>query len=121
MKFWAGVFRRVGVAVLLLGSVVLSTLVIAAGTAAPATAQQGVVQGNRRVEPSTIQSYFRVGAGERIDDFKLDSAYKALINTGLFQDVQIRRAGNQVIVTVVESPVINRVAFEGNKRFKDAP
>jgi outer membrane protein insertion porin family len=119
MQFWAGVFRRVGVAVLLLGSAVLGTLTIAAATAAPAAAQQVVVEGNRRVEASTIQSYFRVGSGERLDDFKLDSAYKALINTGLFQDVQIRRAGNQVIVTVVESPVINRVVFEGNKRLKD--
>ena len=44
---------------------------------------------------------------------------RRLIATGLFQDVQIRRAGPQIIVTVVESPVINRVAFEGNKRVKD--
>src|ERR687885_450880 len=119
MKLWAGVFRRVGVAVLLLGTVVLNTLVIATITAAPAAAQQIVVEGNRRVEASTIQAYFRLGAGERLDDLKIDSAYKALINTGLFQDVQIRRAGNQIVVSVVEAPVINRVAFEGNKRLKD--
>jgi outer membrane protein insertion porin family len=119
MKLWAGVFRRVGVAVLVLGGIVLSTLAIAAASAGSAAAQQIVVQGNRRVEASTIQSYFRLSPGERLDDLKIDNAYKALVNTGLFQDVQIRRAGAQVIVTVVEAAVINRVAFEGNKRLKD--
>ena len=78
-----------------------------------------MVQGNRRVEASTIQSYFRLGPGERLDDVKIDNAYKALINTGLFQDVQIRRAGPQIVVTVVEAPVLNRVVFEGNRRLKD--
>src|SRR5262247_552246 len=119
MKLWASVFRRVSVAVLVFGGIALSTIVLAAATAGSAAAQQIVVQGNRRVEASTIQSYFRLGPGERLDDLKIDSAYKALINTGLFQDVQIRRAGSQIIVTVVEAAVINRVAFEGNKRLKD--
>jgi outer membrane protein insertion porin family len=97
----------------------MAVTVVAIATTDSAAAQQIVVQGNRRVEAGTIQSYFRIGPGERLDDFKLDSAYKALINTGLFQDVQIRRAGNQVVVFVVEAPVINRVQFEGNRRIKD--
>jgi outer membrane protein insertion porin family len=119
MRLWPGVFRRVSVAVLVLGGIIASTMMVAVATAGSAAAQQIVVQGNRRVEVSTIQSYFRVGPGERLDDIKIDSAYKALVNTGLFQDVQIRRAGNQIVVTVVEAAVINRVAFEGNKRLKD--
>src|SRR5499426_2478643 len=119
MKLGCGVLRRVGVVMLLAGAVPIGTLAISLVTAATASAQQIVVQGNRRVEASTIQSYFRLGPGERLDDVKIDNAYKALINTGLFQDVQIRRAGSQIIVTVVEAAVINRVAFEGNKRLKD--
>ncbi|MFL5083695.1 MAG: outer membrane protein assembly factor BamA [Xanthobacteraceae bacterium] len=119
MKLWAGVFRRVSVAVLVLGGIIVSTTVVSLATAGSAVAQQIVVQGNRRVEASTIQSYFRLRPGERLDDLKIDNAYKALVNTGLFQDVQIRRAGNQIIVTVIEAGVINRVAFEGNKRLKD--
>jgi outer membrane protein insertion porin family len=42
-----------------------------------------------------------------------------LIETGLFQDVKINQAGGHVVVTVVESPVIGRIAFEGNKKVKD--
>ena len=119
MKLWAGTVRRVGVAVLLLGGLILGAAVTSIATAGSAAAQQIVVQGNRRVEASTIQSYFRLGPGERLDDVKIDNAYKALINTGLFQDVQIRRAGAQIVVTVVEAPVLNRVVFEGNRRIKD--
>jgi outer membrane protein insertion porin family len=108
-----------GVAALVLAGVILGGAVTSIATAQSAAAQQIVVQGNRRVEASTIQSYFRLAPGERLDDIKIDNAYKALIGTGLFQDVQIRRAGPQIIVTVIESAVINRVAFEGNKRVKD--
>jgi outer membrane protein insertion porin family len=119
MKLWVGVLRRAGTAATLSVLLVLSAAVGAIATADGAAAQQVVVQGNRRVEASTIQSYFRLQPGERLDDFKIDSAYKSLIGTGLFQDVQIRRAGGQIIVTVIEAPVINRVAFEGNRRLKD--
>jgi outer membrane protein insertion porin family len=78
-----------------------------------------VVEGNRRVEADTIRGYFRPGQGERLDAAKVDSALKALYATGLFQDVRIRQAGGRLIVTVIENPVINRVAFEGNYKAKD--
>ena len=119
MKLWVSVLRRAGLAVILLGVVIMGAAIGSIATADGAAAQQIVVQGNRRVEASTIQSYFRLTPGERLDDFKIDTAYKALISTGLFQDVQIRRAGAQIVVTVVEAPVLNRVQFEGNRRVKD--
>ena len=46
-------------------------------------------------------------------------ASRRSIATGLFQDVRISHAGGRLVVTVVENPVINRVAFEGNKKAKD--
>jgi outer membrane protein insertion porin family len=77
------------------------------------------VEGNHRVEADTIRSYFHAAAGERPDAQKIDEGLKGLYATGLFQDVRIREAGGRLIVTVVEAPVINRIAFEGNKRVKD--
>src|SRR5262245_12378850 len=61
MRLWAGVVRRVGVAVVLVGGIILGGLAGSVATAETAAAQQIVVQGNRRVEASTIQSYFRLG------------------------------------------------------------
>src|SRR5271163_3112865 len=114
--------RGIGVAVALFGFVVLGPVVATIGTAGFAVAQTAVridVEGNRRVETDTIRAYFRVGPGERLDASKIDSALKGLYATGLFQDVRITPGPGRILVTVVENPVINRVAFEGNKKAKD--
>ena len=78
-----------------------------------------VVEGNRRIEADTVRSYFKVAPGEHLDDAKINAGLKALYGSGLFQDVHISRSGGRVVVTVVEAPVIDRLAFEGNHRLKD--
>ena len=77
------------------------------------------VEGNRRVEPETVRSYLQFGVGDRYDPLRVDDSLKALFATGLFSDVRIRRQATTVIVVVVENPIINRVAFEGNKEIDD--
>ena len=114
--------RGLGIASVVLAGVFFGMLAAAVVTAAPAraqTASQIVVEGNKRVEAETIRSYFRSGGADRLDAGRIDAGLKALYATGLFQDVRINQAGGRVIVTVVENPVINRVAFEGNKKAKD--
>jgi outer membrane protein insertion porin family len=83
------------------------------------TASSIEVEGNRRVEVETIRSYFKPGPGGRLDQASTDDGLKALIETGLFQDVKINTSGGHLVVTVVENPVIGRIAFEGNKKIKD--
>jgi outer membrane protein insertion porin family len=78
------------------------------------------VQGNRRVDADTVRSYFHAGPDGRFDAAALDAALKALLATGLFDKVTIDRAGEHVIVHLSEAPVLGRVAFEGNKKIKDA-
>jgi len=77
------------------------------------------VEGNRRVELETIRSYFKPGPGGQLGQAQIDDGLKALIETGLFQDVRISQAGGRLVVTVIENPVIGRIAFEGNKKVKD--
>ena len=77
------------------------------------------VEGNRRVEVETIRSYFKPGPGGRLSQAEIDDGLKALIETGLFQDVRINQVGGRLVVTVVENSVIGRIAFEGNKKVKD--
>lgn len=78
-----------------------------------------VVQGNQRVEPETIVSYMSIRQGDRFGVNDINDSLKRLFSTGLFADVAIRREGNFLIVRVVENPIINRIAFEGNLRVKD--
>jgi outer membrane protein insertion porin family len=96
----------------------LATMLVASPARAQTLSSIEVV-GNRRVEIETIRSYFHAGPGGTLTGPAIDDGLKALIETGLFQDVRISRAGQRIIVTVVENPVINRVAFEGNKKVKD--
>lgn len=101
--------------------VALSLLIWAA--AAPATAQTTVeevlVEGNERIEAETVRSYLSISTGDSFDARDINESLKRLFATGLFADVTIRREGRALIVRVVENPIINRVAFEGNKRIDD--
>jgi len=93
--------------------------IASSGVAVAQTVNSIVVEGNRRVEADTVRSYFRAGPGGQLGPQEVDEGLKTLYATGLFSDVRINRAGGRVVVTVVENPVINRVAFEGNKKAKD--
>ena len=72
------------------------------------------VQGNERIDSQTIVSYLPFQVGATVDAEMLDLAVKTLYRTDLFSDVQIVMNGNDMVVTVVESPIINQVVFEGN-------
>ncbi|HEX7922498.1 MAG TPA: outer membrane protein assembly factor BamA [Bradyrhizobium sp.] len=117
MRVRGGLFA----ALVMFAAPVAATLA-AVAVSAPAQAQTVdsiTVEGNRRVELETIRSYFHPGPGGRLGQAQIDDGLKALIETGLFQDVHIDQRGGRLVVVVVENPVIGRVAFEGNKKVKD--
>jgi len=72
------------------------------------------VEGNRRVEPETVRSYLQFSVGQPYDPGKVDASLQALFGTGLFADVSINQEGDTAVIYVVENPVINQIAFEGN-------
>ncbi|MEZ5828212.1 MAG: outer membrane protein assembly factor BamA [Hyphomicrobiales bacterium] len=84
-----------------------------------AVIQSIVVEGNRRVEPETVRSYLSFSSGDAYDPAEVNQSLKTLFATGLFQDVRIRRQGATIIVIVVENPIVNQVAFEGNREIED--
>jgi outer membrane protein insertion porin family len=117
---------------IILGGAFLSlalSLGVAAAETAPIATSAIKVEGNRRVEADTIRTYFQSrnsqdGKDRELKDHgfdakAIDAGFKALYATGLFTDVQIKRSGDGLIVTVVEAPVIERIQFEGNKSVKD--
>ena len=77
------------------------------------------VVGNQRIENGTIQSYMLVQPGDAFDADRIDRSLKTLYATGLFQDVNITRDGSALVVKVVENPIVNRIAFEGNHKITD--
>ena len=72
------------------------------------------VEGNERIEAATIISYVPIQVGEVVDAARIDLAVKTLFRTELFDDVVVSLRGDQLVIRVVENPIINQVVFEGN-------
>ncbi|CAK0762861.1 Outer membrane protein assembly factor BamA [uncultured Gammaproteobacteria bacterium] len=129
-KRWAAALAVVGVCGATLGAAAQPSRTVVA--ALPADTGRSVAQvftggtiseirvgGIQRIEEQTVRSYLVVARGDPFDPAKIDQSLKALFATGLFADVALRRDGNALVVAVVENPIINRIAFEGNKRLKE--
>jgi len=130
-------------AVLVFGALAFPAAALAQGPAAPPTTpgistgvssplvpgsdapeQRGVVQrivieGAERIDQSTILSYLPIAPGDTVDAAKLDAAIKALARTDLFADEQVELKGTDLLVRVIENPIINQVVFEGNHNLKE--
>jgi len=76
------------------------------------------VLGTQRIDPETVISYSNLKVGDQSDSDKLDTALKILFKTGLFADVDFVKVGGKLVINIIENPVINRIAFEGNKRIE---
>jgi outer membrane protein insertion porin family len=94
-----------------------------AGAAAAGGAEQDpaiTVIGNRHIGADMIRSFFHAAPDGQYDAAARDAALKALYASDLFTDVKISHEGNRILVVVVENPTIGVVAFEGNRKVKDA-
>ena len=122
MTLWVRLLRNLGLIGAVLIGLLLGAAVTAIASSTTAAAQQAssiVVEGNRRVEAETIRSYFHLLPGERLDLLKIDRARRRSTPPACFRTFGSRQSGNRLVVVVVENPVLNRVAFEGNKKIKD--
>jgi outer membrane protein insertion porin family len=77
------------------------------------------VEGNNRIEVETVKAYMTIKEGADYSSQDLDDSLKSLYNSGLFSDVKVKSDGSVVRVIVVENPIINRIAIEGNQKIKD--
>jgi len=112
---WA---RRLGL-ILALGLAVVSLPLAEAQAQQRPTIRQIDVEGTQRIDPDTVRSYILLKPGDQATDEQLDRSLKALFATGLFADVTLRMEADRLNVRVVENPIINRIAFEGNRKLND--
>ena len=91
---------------------------------APAQQQQDIVRtiavaGAQRLEPQTILSYIRLRPGDTYTAAAGDQVLKDLSATELFSNVSVVNNAGNVVISVTENPVINRIILEGNERLKN--
>ncbi len=77
------------------------------------------VEGNQRIETSTIVSYTGIARGESLTAGQLNDAYQKVLDSGLFETVEFDPRGGTLVIRVQEFPTINAISFEGNKRLDD--
>nr|WP_273524595.1 outer membrane protein assembly factor BamA [Rhodosalinus sediminis] len=92
--------------------------------ASPAQAQDFrftsvAIEGNERIAPRTILSYAGIARGETVSGAELNEAYRRILDSGLFETVEIEPQGERLVIRVAEYPTINQISFEGNRRIDD--
>jgi len=102
-------------ALALAASLSLPTVVQAAE---PFVASDIRVDGLQRIASGTVFTYLPVNRGDTVDDAKVADSIRALYRTGFFEDVQLDRQGNILVITVKERPAINKLTVTGNKDIK---
>lgn len=113
-----GLLRPVALAILLGGTG------LSGGVFTPAYAQSYsfsnvVIEGNQTVDAATILSYAGIGRGQSLSAGALNDAYQRIVNSGLFETVELTPNGGTLKITVTEMPMINVVDLQGNKLLKD--
>lgn len=76
------------------------------------------VEGLQRISEGTVFNYLPINIGDRVDKIRIQEAVQALYGQGLFDDIEIRRDGDTLIVVVQERPSIESFEIEGNKDIK---
>ena len=74
--------------------------------------------GLQRVSTGSIFNVIPIGVGDRIDIRKSNDIVKSLFSTEQFDDIQIGKDSNTLIITVVERPSISAIEISGNKALK---
>ncbi len=76
------------------------------------------VEGNRRIEPATIQTFTGIESGDFLTAGEVNDAVQRVRDSELFESVSADMAGPVLKINVVEFPTVNAVAFEGNDSLK---
>src|SRR6056300_159230 len=77
------------------------------------------VEGNKRIEASTIVTYSGLTTEQVFGADDLNRAYQNIIASGLFESVEVIPNDNLLVIKVSEFPTVNKIEFEGNRLVND--
>ncbi|RMV83812.1 OMP85 family outer membrane protein, partial [Pseudomonas amygdali pv. sesami] len=73
------------------------------------------VNGLQRVSAGSVFAALPLNVGDQADEQRLADASRSLFKTGFFQDINVARDGNVLVINVVERPSIASIEIIGNK------
>ena len=74
--------------------------------------------GLQRVSTGSIFNVIPISVGDKIDTRKSNDIVRSLFSTEQFDDIQIGKDGNTLVITVIERPSISSIDISGNKALK---
>jgi outer membrane protein insertion porin family len=77
------------------------------------------VEGIKKITIGTVLSYLPINVGETLDIERTPELIRELYSTGFFDDIELLRRDNVLLIKVVERPSIAEVNFEGNNDIED--
>lgn len=77
-----------------------------------------LIEGNKRIESSTIREYLGLQEGDKFSLQAQSDAIKSLYATSLFEDISINFAAGVLKVIVQETAFVSKVEFSGNSKIK---
>ena len=76
------------------------------------------VEGLQRISEGTVFNYLPINIGDTVDHVRVREAIRALYAQALFDDIELRRDGDTLVIAVKERPSIESFEIEGNKDIK---
>ena len=80
--------------------------------------QNVLINGNERISNETVLLFSEIPADQSLDENSINIILKNLYKTGFFKDVNINFKNNDLIINLIENPIIQTVFIEGIKRKK---
>ncbi len=76
------------------------------------------VEGLQRISEGTVFNYLPINIGDEVDGARVGEAIASLYRQGLFEDIEMRRDGDTLVIAVLERPSIESFEIDGNKDIK---
>ena len=73
-------------------------------------------EGLQRLEIGTVLTYLPLSVGDELNDATSREAIRGLYGSGLFQDVELNRDGDALVIKVKERPEIASFSIKGNEK-----
>ena len=77
-----------------------------------------IINGNERISSETILVFSEISEDQSLNENSINNILKKLYESGYFKDVSVKIENNNLIIDVLENPVIQTVYINGIKRKK---
>jgi len=114
------VVRNVFVSIKCVGHVVLAVMVLLASASATAFRVTDIrVEGLQRVSAGTVFSAIPINVGDELNELGYREVIRELFRNGSFDDIQVGRDGQVLVIIVKERPTIDEIDIRGNKAIQE--